>query len=153
MIPPIHSVRPWLAACAWLTVAGCGGTQRELASRPPDQFCRAIVAGDLAAASGSAHAALVAAGAASQQDASQPLAAWLRQQPCVQSVTVPTTVVETMPGIREIAITLHRDAAGASRTCSVDLRLAAGAMVNVHPASWNSEDRDTHCTATVRPTL
>jgi len=135
-IPPLLVVSTFVAAC--------GGQQ--VPSRSPDEFCEAIVAGDLVAAGESAHAALVAAGAEESEDASEPLAAWLRSQPCVAAVEVPSEVIETDPGIREITIVLAPDRDGAVRQCVADLRLVAGARVGIHPATWVSTNPDTHCT-------
>ncbi|MBL8620476.1 MAG: hypothetical protein JNK64_04205 [Myxococcales bacterium] len=127
--------------------ASCGASQRGAqASRPPDEFCPAIIAGELQRASAAAHGALVAVGADHTDDASEPLATWLRTQPCVAEVEVPTMVVDTDPAIRELAVTLVPDAAGVTRRCDADLRLAPGGRVGVHPGVWNSQATDPRCT-------
>ena len=117
-------------------VGSCGGRQHGPRSAPPQEFCTAIVAGRRDDASASAHAALVAAGAGGLADATDPLARWLRAQPCIADVTVPTEVVDTEPGIREIGLVLVADDAGLMRRCVADLRLAPGARVGVRPSVW-----------------
>lgn len=103
------------------------------------------MAGDPEKAGQSAHGALIEAGADDLADASEPLAAWLRAQPCVTSVHVPSEVIETDPGIREISFELVPDADAVVRLCVADLRLAPGGHVGIHPANHVTNNPDRRC--------
>ncbi|MDB4962054.1 MAG: hypothetical protein JWP01_2053 [Myxococcales bacterium] len=129
-----------------VALSACGPHHAAQPSRPPAEFCASVIAGDLEPAGHSAHGALIEAEADQLSDASEPLAAWLRTQPCVTSVTVPAEVIETEPGIREIVFELKPDASGSIRRCVADLRLAPGGRVGIHPASHSTSNPDTHCT-------
>jgi hypothetical protein len=133
-------------AISMTTSIACGGAQSGSDSRQPADFCNAVSEGDLAGASASVHTALVERAAEGTQDASEPLATWLRAQPCVTRVDVPPEVIDTEPAIREIAFELTPDSAGVVRRCDADLRLAPGAAVRIHPTSVSTNDADRRCT-------
>ena len=139
------SASPWLVAT--IALAACPGGRVSRPTRPPAEFCAAVVAGDLDAAEASTYSAMLEVGAERLADASEPLAAWLRAQPCVTTVDVPTIVIETEPGIREITFQLRPDAENVTRSCVADLRLAVGAEVGIHPAHHVTTNPDTRCSA------
>ncbi len=119
----------------------CGGTATN--ARPSESFCELVTAGKLDTASEVAHAALMNGrrGALVQGVSTQPdthddggvVGEWLRRQGCVARVTVPTGMIETQPPIREISFILAPDASGAVRECVVDLKLAPGSPLGIHP--------------------
>jgi hypothetical protein len=130
----------------WALVAAvaCAGHRAE-SVRPQVTFCAAVTAADLDRAGRVAHHALLDVGAEKLRDATEPLAAWLRTQPCVATVRVPAEVIDTEPGIRAITFTLVPDDAGVVRMCSADLRLAPGARVGVRPAKHVTNNPDRRC--------
>jgi hypothetical protein len=129
---------------AVVALAACTGHHAE-SVRPQVTFCAAIVAGDRSMAGRVAHQAMIDAGANKLPDASEPLAAWLRTQPCVAEVTVSTLLIDTEPAIREIAFALVPDDAGVARACTIHLRATRGARVDVTPADDTKNNPDRRC--------
>jgi len=116
---------------AVLALCACGGgaTQTPPANRPPIAsgvaFCDALKARHPTEAAAVAHAALTPE-ALDSNDATEPLAAWLRTQPCVISVEPAASVLDSEPAVREIAIVANLGDAQNYR-CPAALRMAPGA--------------------------
>jgi hypothetical protein len=126
--------------------AGCGGAKDTIPTRPPAEFCSAIVAGNIVAAGESARSAMFADGADKSADATSNLVEWLKAQSCVVDVRAANDVIETDPPVREIRFVLARDEAARHRSCEIDLVLTVGAKLKVHPEIWDTRQSDTRCT-------
>jgi hypothetical protein len=136
-------------------LASCGG---KADTKPTiDSFCTFVTDGKLRAATEVAHAALMTGprGPSLQgggtlpntTDESGRLGLWLEHQDCIAKVTIPTTLIETEPPIREIAFILRPDAAGTIRTCVIALKLAPDSPLAIHPRDLTTADpNDQRCT-------
>jgi hypothetical protein len=131
-----------------LLVIVCGAS--AACSPPPrapgvlaSDFCAAVYRGDMRAAG---EAASEVTAPLDPRSVTPRLADWLRSLPCVEKVEVASEIIDTEPGIQEVAFVLRAKEGDRPRTCDADLHLAAPWHVGVHASEWVSSNPDTRCT-------
>ena len=135
-----------------LLVIVCGAS--AACSPPPrvpgvlaSDFCAAVYRGDMRAAGEAASEVTAPLDPKTQEGSVAPrLADWLRSLPCVEKVEVAREIIDTYPGIQEVAFVLRAKEGDRPRLCDADVHLAAPWRVSVHASEWVSSNPDRRCT-------